>query len=346
MAKKLRAIIVILLAVGLTYWFLKSSEWDLVGLYLSNVKRWPLFFGFLVINLTLVIRSLRWQVLLAPIAQVKLDNVIAATAIGFGSLFVVGRASEVIRPIVLSLRENLKPSATLATILIERIYDTTAVVSIFAINLLFFTLPVQDAERLQQLAAIRWVGLIMLTGLVIGIFLLVALRMKATQLIGWLENLTTRFSLQLLQPLLNLIRHLADGLAVLVSVRALTLSLLYTGVVWALVTTATWLVLYAFGQQLSLSNVIFVLGFGLIGSLVPTPGGSAGAFHATAAKGFEFLGIEHNLAAAIAIVYHLIAFGSPLLVGLFYLIRDGIRLSQLRAMLAQEMTVNTNEANP
>jgi glycosyltransferase 2 family protein len=150
----------------------------------------------------------------------------------------------------------------------------------------------------------------------------------------------------LLQPLLNLIRHLADGLSVLVSVRALTLSLVYTGCVWGLVTLATWLVLYAFGQQLSLSHVLFALGFGLLGSLVPTPGGSAGAFHAAAAKGFEFLGLEHNLAAAIAIVYHLIAFGSPLLVGLFYLIRDGIRLSQLRAMLVQEMSVEPRNTQP
>ena len=346
MAKKLRALIVILLAAGLTYWFLKSSEWDLVGQYLSQVKPWPLVLGFLVINLTLVARSLRWQILLAPIARIKLDNAVAATAIGFGSLFVVGRASEVIRPIVLSLRENLKPSATLATILIERIYDTTAVVLLFALNLLFFELPVQDAGRVAQLALIRWIGLALLGGLALGITLLILLRLRAPQILNWLEGVFDRFSLRFLQPLLNLIRHLADGLAVLVSFRSLALSLFYTGCVWALVTTATWLVLYAFGQQLSLSQVIFVLGFGLIGSLIPTPGGSAGAFHATAAKGFEFLGLEHNLAAAIAIVYHLIAFGSPLLVGLFYLIRDGIRLNQLRGMLSQEMSATRTETHP
>lgn len=343
MAKKLRALFVMALAIGLGYWFLKSSEWDLVGRYLSSVKIWPLVLAFGAINLTLVMRSLRWQVLLSPIARVKFDNVLAATAIGFGSLFVVGRASEVIRPLVLSMREKLKPSATLATILIERIYDTTAVVSLFAINLLFFTLPEQGGERHQQLASIRWLGSLMLIGLLCGIGLLVVLRLKAPQLISWLEKLLARFSLRFLQPGVNLIKHLADGLAVLTSLRALCWSLLYTGCVWLLVSTATWLVLYAFGETLLPSHVIFALGFGLIGSLVPTPGGSAGAFHATAAKGFEFLGLEHNLAAAIAIVYHLIAFGSPLLIGLFYLIRDGLKLSQLKTMIAQEMTAEDSE---
>lgn len=338
-AKKLRAVVVILIAVGLTYWFLESSEWALVGRYLSGVKLWPLVAGFIIINLTMLARSLRWQVLLAPIAPVKLDNAMAATAIGFGSLFVVGRASEIIRPLVLSMRENLKPSATLATILIERIYDTAAVVTLFAFNLLFFTLPAPDSERVKQLAAIRGIGLALLLGLSAGIVTLVLLRLKAPQIIGWLA---ARITVRWFQPILNFIRHLADGLSVLVSLRALALSLFYTVCVWALVTTGTWLVLLAFGQSFALSQVIFVLGFGLIGSLVPTPGGAAGAFHATAAKGFEFLGLEHNLAAAIAIVYHLIAFGSPLLVGLFYLLRDGIRISQLRALLAQEMTVESS----
>lgn len=342
-AKKLRAVVVILIAAGLTYWFLESSEWALVGKYLSSVKLWPLLVGFIIINLTMLARSLRWQVLLAPIATIKLDNAMAATAIGFGSLFVVGRASEIIRPLILSIREQLKPSATLATILIERIYDTTAVVTLFAFNLLFFTLPTQDSERVKQLATIRVLGLLLLLGLVTGIVTLVLLRLKAPQIIGWLE---ARLKARWFQPVLNLIKHLADGLSVLVSLRALALSLFYTGCVWTLVTTGTWLVVYAFGQSFSLSQVIFVLGFGLIGSLVPTPGGAAGAFHATAAKGFEFLGLEHNLAAAIAIVYHLIAFGSPLLVGLFYLMRDGIRISQLRAMLAQEMTVEPAATNP
>src|SRR5262249_5274948 len=102
------------------------------------------------------------------------------------------------------------------------------------------------------------------------------------------------------------------------------------------VAAATWLTLFAFGLSFSISQAIFVLGFGLVGSVAPTPGGSAGAFHAAAAKGLEFLGLDPNLAASIAIVYHLIAFGPPFLIGLYYLIRDGISLRQLREMIASE----------
>ena len=41
-------------------------------------------------------------------------------------------------------------------------------------------------------------------------------------------------------------------------------------------------------------------------------------------------------AASVAIVYHFVSFGSPFLLGLFYLMRDGISLHQLREMIAHE----------
>jgi hypothetical protein len=331
------------LGVGLGYWFVQSSEWELVVQYLRNVLIWPLLLAGVIINLTMLFRSLRWQVLLAPIARVSLHNAFAATSIGFGSVFIIGRTGEIIRPIALSLREKLPPSATFATILIERVYDTTAVVLLFAFNLLFFQPPAQNTISPQALTSIRSLGLLLSLGVVSGLVILALLRVKADVLLDWLQRITARLPARLVQPLLNLARHLADGLSVLASWRALGLSILHTVMVWSLVTFASWLVLYAFRQSFSLSQVIFVLGFGLVGSIVPTPGGSAGAFHATAAKGFVFLGLDHNLAAAIAIIYHLIAFGPPFIVGLYYLIRDEISLSQLREMLRQETTAHASE---
>src|SRR5215475_13761511 len=122
----------------------------------------------LLINLTLFARSLRWRALLSPIRAAKLSNIFAATSVGFGAIFVIGRAGEIIRPAVLSLRERIKPTATFATILIERLFDTTAVVSLFATNLLFFKPPPEQINA-NALEAIRSVGLALLLGVVVGI---------------------------------------------------------------------------------------------------------------------------------------------------------------------------------
>jgi len=341
MGNKFKSVLILVIGLGLAYWFISRLEWHTVKNYLENVHIWPLVLGAILINLTMLARALRWQAFLAPIARVSLRNIFAATAVGFGSIIIIGRAGEILRPTVLSLRERLRPSATLATILIERIYDTAAVVSLFAINLLFFEMPGGNPSDLERLKAVRSIGFLLMGGLVIGLIVLVLLRLKAEPIINWLENQSSRLPQKLIKPLLNFLQHLADGLSVLLNLRELAVTIFYTACVWSLVSAATWLTISAFDIKFSLSQVIFVLGFGLVGSIVPTPGGSAGAFHAAAAKGLEFLGLEPNLAASIALVYHLIAFGSPFIPGLYYLVRDDISFKQLREMIASEGETNT-----
>jgi glycosyltransferase 2 family protein len=332
--RRLKSILILALALGLAYWFISRLDWPTVGKYLQNVEIWPLVLGAILVNLTIIARSLRWQALLVPIARVSFHNLFAATAVGFGSIFVIGRAGEIVRPAVLSLRERLRPSATLATILIERVFDMTAVVSLFAVNLLFFKLPTGGDH--QQFGAIRTIGLLLMIGVILGLVVLVLLRLNSNRILDWLEQHSRRLPQTLSQPVLNFIRHLAEGLSVLLNFRELALTIFYTVCVWGLVSAATWLTLLAFGLNFSLSHVLFLLGFGLVGSVVPTPGGSAGAFHAAAAKGLEYLGLDANLSASIALVYHLIAFGPPFIIGLFYLVRDDISLIQLREMIASE----------
>jgi glycosyltransferase 2 family protein len=334
-SKNLKSVLILAIGLGLAWWFISRLDLDTVGAHLRNARVWPLLLAALLVNLTMVARSLRWRTLLAPITTAKFGNLFAATSVGFGAIFVIGRAGEIIRPAVLSLRERIKPTATFATILIERLFDTTAVVSLFAANLLFFELP-PGQNNANALEAIRSIGLTLLIGIAVGIFILALLRLKAAQIIEWIERHGAWLPKKLSYPLLNFIRHLADGLSVLLNMRALAATIFFTASVWALVSVATWLTLFAFGLNFSISHTIFVLGFGLVGSVAPTPGGSAGAFHAAAAKGLEFLGLDPNFAASIAIVYHLIAFGPPFIIGLFYLIRDDISVKQLREMITSE----------
>ena len=335
MSKNLKSVLILAIGLGLAWWFISRLDLDTVGAHLRNAKIWPLLLAALLINLTLFARSLRWKALLSPIGTAKFKNLFAATSVGFGAIFVVGRAGEIIRPAVLSLRERIKPTATFATILIERLFDTTAVVSLFAVNMLFFELP-PDQSNVNAIGAIRSVGLTLLVGVAVGISILALLRLKAAAIIQWMERHGAWLPKKLFYPTLNFIKSLAEGLSVLLNLRALAVTIFFTACVWAVVMAATWLTLFAFGLNYSISHTIFVLGFGLVGSVAPTPGGSAGAFHAAAAKGLEFLGLDPNLAASIAIVYHLIAFGPPFLIGLFYLIRDDISLGQLREMIASE----------
>ena len=336
MHPRIRTLIFVLAGAGFVWWFVSGINIATVSDILRHANPWPLIGALILINLTMVIRGLRWKAILGPIATVSLRNTLAATAIGFGAIFVFGRTGEIIRPAVLSLRERLRPSVTVATLFIERVLDTAAVVLLFSVNLIFFEPRGPAAARTAEIAGIRNLGALLTAGVIVAIALLVCLRLRAAPVILFIEERLIPLAPKVIRPIANFVHHLTDGLSVLTNRAALALIILHTIAVWGMVAFSSWLVPKAFGCHLTLSESVFLLGMGLVGSLIPTPGGGAGAYHAVAASGLQFLGVEHNIAASVAIAGHLIGFGTPSLMAACYLVRDGLQLSRIRELIASE----------
>src|ERR1051325_10686710 len=136
--------------------------------------------------------------------------------------------------------------------------------------------------------------------------------------------------------IVSTLEQLATALQVLAHPRELVVTATWTTMLWLAITLANWLVIRAFGLPFGFGAAVFVLGCAPAGSLVPTPGGAAGAFHAATAAGLIFLGTTPETAAAISIVMHIIDFGPALLFGIFYAIRGDLSLSKLRTMISPE----------
>jgi hypothetical protein len=330
---KLKYTLWLIVAVVLVYYFVHRLDWAEIKLSFQGLNRTLAAAAVLPIMATYLVRALRWRAFIAPMGKPSFRNLFAATVIGFASIFIFGRVGEVARPVMLSLRERIRPSATFATIMIERLYDSTAVVLLFAIDLALLDRLITN----RHLGMVRWVGFGLLAASVLGIIGLSLFRGRANSVLNLLEIKLAWWPQKIRRVVLNLLRHLADGLYVLHDLRGLVITVGYTMLIWGLVTFSFWLVVRAFGLPLSLLSVIFILGFALVGSLVPTPGGSAGAFHTTTMVALILLGVEPNKAASVAIAMHFVAFGSALVFGIYFFIRDGISLKDLRAMIADEM---------
>ena len=329
-ARNLKSFAIIAVAIALAYWFARRIDWVSVGGHLRHANYSLLILGSLFINATLVLRVARWLWFLRPITRASAWDALASTVIGFGCMFLVGRAGDLVRPVMLSLRSGIKASATIATILIERLFDMTAVALLFAGCLLVVEVPPDSGVDLSKL---RFLGLLMVAGIVVGLVALIVLRLKAAFVVSLTERLFGWLPKPVLNFLLGFLTHVADGLSVLMNLRALAATAGYTALIWGVIAGAYWLVVRAFGVEFSISQTLFVLGAGLVGSLIPTPGGSAGAFHVAAQKGLTVMGVELNLAASIAIAIHFISFGSPFLWALFYLTRTDFTLKQLKEMV-------------
>jgi glycosyltransferase 2 family protein len=331
--------ILCLLATVLLWLFGRNLDWVEVRRAVSNADPYLLAAAVVIICAAYAFRAFRWAALLKPLSAARFSDLFAATTIGFSGVFLLGRAGEFVRPVVLSMRDpRVRPSASLVTIVVERIYDLTAVVLLFAVNLIWFKPPVSLGVSFGR---VRLAGVGLLAAIFLGIAFLTWFRKQSSLVIEFLERLFARWRfvpLKLSRLVLRILEQLAQALRVLVNFRELAETTGWTALVWLGIVTANLLVMRAFHLQVGWSDTIFVLGWSLVGSLVPTPGGAAGAFHAATAAGLLFLGVKKETAAALSIVLHLIDFGPALLFGLLYVIRGDLSLAKLRAMISPQQS--------
>ena len=292
----------------------------------------------MIIAIAYLFRALRWQAFLAPLTKSSLKEVWIATCVGFGAVLLVGRMGEVVRPVVLPMRERrVRPSASFVTIMIERIYDSMTVVFVFALNLLWFHPISGNADAFRH---VRQLGVVLVAAGAVGLATLLWFRLKSSRIIGWIDS---RFKSngRLKKAVISLLDQLARALKVLSHPKDLAVTVGWTLLLWGSVIVGNLFVFWAFdlrisGRPFGLTESLFILGWSMLGSAVPTPGGAAGAFHAATGAGLFFVGVEKEQAAAVAIVMHLVDFGPAALFGLFYFLRGDINFERLRNLVSAD----------
>src|SRR5688572_28823600 len=109
---------------------------DLGGVWRALITADPALIALAVVVTaqTYVIRTLRWQILLAPIQRVGFVPVFRAIIVGFTTIFLLpARAGELIRPWMLSRETNISASAAFATVIVERLFDLVGVLALFCV---------------------------------------------------------------------------------------------------------------------------------------------------------------------------------------------------------------------
>ncbi len=331
-------IIGLLVAGGLVALFLAYFRDDLsaalreiVG---ASIPLMALSVAFQVVHLLL--RSLRWRVLLKPIKeQISFYNLFSTTVIGYtATILFPFRLGEVIRPLMLAGREKVSRSAALATVGVERLLDFLMVLAFLATYLLFFVgdlgAGVQGSDYWDQmLAAARLAA----GAAILALPLLFLFARYGDGILGRIEErAAASHPGGKKQRLVAGMRKFVLGMRSLTQPVLLVQTVFLSAMTWLAIAAATWAGVRALGGDFpfAFQATLLLVPFLAVGVATPSPGG-AGGYHIICSLALEQLfGAPRSVAAATAIVLWFLTWVPMVIMGFFFLWRAGISLGDLK----------------
>jgi uncharacterized protein (TIRG00374 family) len=300
-----------------------------------------LFPSLLIFIILYWARALRWKMLILPIKPVKIGQLYSPLMVGFMAGVLPARLGEFIRAYLLAKNQDIPFASSLATIVVERLFDLIFLLLLFA-WLLVFQSDIWDPT-------ITWAGfavkdlafqfgifsVVVIAGLLTFIYLLVWHKPSAINVVQWIF---TPFPDGWNEKIANLIETFSDGLAVVKNLRSLMNISLSTALVWGLIVLSYFPLYWAFDlQDKSLASaVLVVVMICILITVLPTPAflGSftAGVFIAL----HQILNESEVVAVSFGMVAWTINFVVITLGGIYYMLHDHISVSKLAVDIQEE----------
>ena len=293
----------------------------------KNAKYWWLLPGLAVYFFAVWVRAWRWHYLLKPIKSVSVRKMFPITCIGYmGNNIYPARAGEVLRAVILKRKEGVSISASLATIIVERIFD-----AVVMLGFVFLNLPelarVASADsgfvgNIQQFALIG-------TGLFIGalvLFILAAMFPRVTLRIGqwFIDHLLPG---KVREKASGIMHKFLDGLAALRSPFNVLMVLLTSILIWLLETIKYWFVMHAFTFTVSFFALMLLNGVANLATTIPAAPGYIGTWEAVTKAVLMAYNVPGAEALGYAVVLHVALWLPITLLGAYYMAREGIKWS-------------------
>jgi len=276
------------------------------------------------------VRAWRWHYLLKPIKEIPTKTMFPITAIGYmGNNIYPARAGEVLRAVILKRKEGVSVSASLATIIVERIFDGVVMLSFVFVNLSELAKLTDSSGFVGNIQQVAVIG----TGVFLGalaVFLVAAMFPHMTMKVGlwFIRFLPQRFHTRLI----SLFTRFLDGLASLRSPLNVLMVFFTSVIIWLLETGKYWFVMHAFNFNVSFFALMLMNGIVNLATTIPSAPGYIGTFDAPGIAVLTAYGVEQSVAAGYTLTLHVALWLPITALGAYYLAREGIRWSDaLRA---------------
>ncbi len=262
-----------------------------------------------------LLRTLRWEILLRPVKQVSINRLFPLLIIGFFANNVLPfRMGELVRAHVTGQKLKISRTASLATIVLERLCDTISFLTTFLTVAFFFPFPSQVKKAAYGMGGACIV-------LIIALLLTLKYHTRAFALLHR-TRLPGSWKAKLEEALTNFahgISSLKEGWNV---VWAMGLSL----VIWTIEGLILYLIAHAFPIHISFPQSFFLLFFLGLSVTLPQAPGYVGTMELFGVTALSLLGIPREHSLPIILTIHGAQFSFIFILGFWSLWKEGLSL--------------------
>jgi uncharacterized protein (TIRG00374 family) len=328
------------IGVGLSglflYLALAGEDWEAIGTAVRDAH-WPWLLAMIPFGAyVLFVRSQRWRLLLERGSgrSVPLLPVYSASAIGFMANMVLPfRVGEFARPYLVARSTGVSLSATIASVVIERVLDLLALFS-FACYVVLMSPTPPMVKNLTVLAG----GAAAVAGLFA--WLLSVQRERFQPIVDAVLRI---FPDRIGHLLRGFIEEFLHGMAAISDLKVMAVAIAWSLYIWGLVACS-----FALGFPAMEIDLPFLQGGVTVATIValavsiPSAPAFVGQFEWGTKLALEtILGVRGGVAVGYALVVHAVQFVGQVGLGLGFLVREGVSIGDLGRMESE--VVDTTE---
>lgn len=268
-------------------------------------------------------RTWRWDYMLRPLKHIPVSRLFPVVVIGYmGNNVYPFRAGELLRSYVLMRRESIPVGASLATVVVERVFDGLVMLVFVFVALPFVPLP--DGPYAGTLRTTIIIASIAFFAALIVFFAFAALPDLGLRLA---RSITGRMPSRVGEPLLDFTERFLIGLASLRHFRNVVMLFFTSVIIWLLETVKYWFVMHAFDFSVSFFTLMLMNGIVNLATTLPSAPGYVGTFDTPGIETLKLYGVPAGVAGAYTLVLHAALWLPITLLGGYYFVREGMSWS-------------------
>ena len=264
--------VALLVLAGLVWALRKGTHlaWQPLWQQFAAVSWTRVGLGIALIYLCFVLRAARWSVLLRPMRQASLWQLLPAQILGFSGVAIFGRVADLARPYLIARRTETPITTQIAVYSLERTFDLAAAATLFSLALAFAPRSTPHHHAIVRAGAL---SLLLTFALAL---IAIAIRRAGAQLARITERLLHPLLPRLAGRAASHVLHLQRGFGAVSSVAEFASAFALSLLMWAGIAGCYLLGATAFRATpqlaaFSLSATMLVMATGMGGSVVQLP---------------------------------------------------------------------------